>query len=175
MNRTSKHLNLKMTVLAALAACTVLASSMTAAADGSNSDIIYSFLTEDIGLNSAAACGVLGNIYQECKMDPTASGGSFYGLCQWGGSRRSGLYSYCEENGLDPASLTGQLHYLQYELENIYTGTLSELGDVSNTADGAASAAAIFCTNFEQPGNLDWENSTRGSYAVDIFWASYVE
>ena len=148
-------------------------TARTASADESNSDTIYEFLTEEMGLNSAAACGIMGNIYQECTMNPTASGGSFYGIAQWGGSRLSNLYSFCSANGYDSSSLTGQLHFLQYELENIYTETLSYLQSVENTAEGARNAAVYFCSNFEQPGNLDWENSTRGSWAVDLFWPSY--
>ena len=31
---------------------------------------IYTYLTEEMGLNTAAACGALANIYAECHFDP---------------------------------------------------------------------------------------------------------
>ncbi len=166
---------LRKTAVLFLTACLTAAAMGPAAAsaDGSNSDRIYEYLTGSVGLNSAAACGVMGNIYQECTMNPDASGGSFYGICQWGGSRLSELYSYCSSAGYEASSLEGQLRYLEYELENVYTYTLSLLQSVPDTAEGAYDAAVYFCSNFEQPGNIDWENATRGSYARDMFWPSY--
>ena len=151
----------------------LLAASPAVVFAGSNSDVIFSYLTSELGLNSAAACGIMGNIYQECTMNPDAAGSSYYGICQWGGSRLSNLRAYCEEHGFSSSSLEGQLGYLRYELENCYTGTLDYLCNVENSYEGAYNAAVYFCTNFEQPGNLSWENATRGSYAADMFWPEY--
>lgn len=40
------------------------------AADTTNSDAIYAYLTQTMGLNTAAACGVMANIYAESAMMP---------------------------------------------------------------------------------------------------------
>ncbi|MCQ2550725.1 MAG: phage tail tip lysozyme [Clostridia bacterium] len=95
------------------------------ASDAKNEEAIYQFLTEDMGLNMAAACGVLANMYNESgllpnnlentvnkSLDMTDSeytkavnkgernfkkddGG--YGLCQWTGGRRGSLYNFAKE------------------------------------------------------------------------------
>ena len=56
----------------------------------SNEEIIYNFLKNDLGLNTAAACGVLANIEKESSFrnDVIESGytwetGGGYGICQW--------------------------------------------------------------------------------------------
>ena len=58
-----------------------------------NKQEIFHYLTNNMGLNSAAACGVMANIERECDFDPTAvgGGGRSYGLCQWTDSRQTGL------------------------------------------------------------------------------------
>lgn len=46
---------------------------------------VFEFLTTELGLNSAAACGVLANIEAESNFILTSygDGGTSYGLCQW--------------------------------------------------------------------------------------------
>ncbi|MDO4620605.1 MAG: phage tail tip lysozyme [Lachnospiraceae bacterium] len=147
------------------------AMTATVFAEESSSAMIFRMLTEEGGLNSAAACGILGNIQQESGLNPNAQS-SYYGLAQWGGSRLSNLRSYCSENGYDSSSISGQIHFLIYELQNGYTGVYDALLNVSDDADGAYSAACTFCHDFEQCGNYDWEYSTRGGFA-STFWSQY--
>ena len=68
----------------------------------SNIQTIYTYLTENAGLNRAAACGILSNIKSESNFNPEAIGdsGNAYGICQWN-SRRNSLISYCEKNGFE--------------------------------------------------------------------------
>jgi hypothetical protein len=139
------------------------------ASEESSSDVIYTYLTGELGLNSAAACGILGNMYQESHLNADISGGSYYGLCQWGGGRKSALYSYCSANGYDPSTLEGQLHFLGSELTGSYSDTYAYLQSVPDTADGAYAAADYFCRNFEQPGNYGTETPLRGGFATDFF------
>ncbi len=113
-----------------------------------NYSAILSYLTGSLGLNKAAASGVLANIYYESKFNPTA-GSSYYGLCQWGGGRRSNLASYTASLGLSADSLEGQLAYMAYELNGSYSGVLASLRSVEDSAAGAEAAAAIFCRGYE--------------------------
>ena len=46
---------------------------------------VYDYLTNELLLSTAAACGVLANIEHESSFQPTIYGdkGTSYGLCQW--------------------------------------------------------------------------------------------
>ena len=87
-----------------------------------NADQVYKFLCTELGMNSAQAVGVMGNIYGESRFNPTAcnendTGGTIsYGLCQWNSVRYDSLRSWCAANGKDYTTVDGQLWYLKYEL-----------------------------------------------------------
>ena len=143
----------------------------------SNIQTIYTYLTENAGLNRAAACGILSNIKSESNFNPEAIGdsGNAYGICQWN-SRRNSLISYCEKNGFESwKSLEGQLGYLQYELET--KGYKKNVGDVlralPDTAQGAFDAAWYFCVYFEIPADRYNKGNTRGANAVNIYWKKF--
>ena len=156
-----------------LTACGLLNTAAPAAvfAGESNESAIYHYLTETAGYNSAAACGIMGNLYQECRLDPaiSSSGSTYYGLVQWGGWRKTALFDYCSEHGYDSASLEGQLHYLELELNDSYSDVGDYLRSVPDTAEGAYSASEYFCRNFELCGNYSWEVPTRGGFAQSFF------
>lgn len=78
-----------------------------------NTETIYWYLRNNMGLNHAAACGVLANIHLESNFNPLSlgDGGTSYGICQWHNGRFNNLISYCNGNGLDYNTLTGQLSY----------------------------------------------------------------
>lgn len=138
---------------------------------------IYNFLIS-YGLNSAAACGILANMYVETggTFDPSIEeyGNRIgYGLCQWSFERRTSLVSWCNRNGYDASSTHGQMMYLVHELETSYSSVLSQLKSVSNSAAGAYQAASIFCTGFERPANTSSQASYRGRLAQNMFWPTY--
>ena len=56
---------------------------------------IYNYLKNTMGFNTAAACGVLGNISVESSFSPTAHNYSenAWGICQWEGGRLTNLQS----------------------------------------------------------------------------------
>lgn len=147
----------------------------TASAVSANVTTTYNYLVGTMGLNSAAACGVLANIEYESDFNPNLTGdyGTSYGICQWHNERWDNLKSYCNRNGYDWRSLNGQLHFLQYEL-TYCTGdtgsTLSKLKAASNTAQGAYQAASDWCRIFERPANVNYEAEKRGSRARDYYW-----
>ena len=140
---------------------------------GSNEHVIYAWLTGEMGLNRAAAMGVMANIRYESSYNPQCSGdsGTSYGICQWHAGRKTNLISYCEEQGLDYTTLEGQLRFLKYELASRYPSVNSYLKGVENTADGAYDAGYYFCFNFEAPAARTSQSTKRGEYAKDTLWA----
>lgn len=134
-----------------------------AANTAGNYDEIYNYLTGTLGYSKAMSCGIIANIYLESNFIPTV-GDYYYGLCQWGGGRRSNLFSWCESNGLDPNSVVGQLEYMNYELNTGYTSCKSQLMAIEDSKEGAAMAADIFCRQFEGAAV-----SSRGDLAASYY------
>lgn len=126
-------------------------------------NIIYSYLTNTYSYNKAAACGILANMRYESNFNPDI-GDYYYGLCQWGGSRQSKLFTYCSDNSLDASSIEGQLAYLDFELTNSYPGVKSYLLSIENTSSGAYSAAEYFCRNFEGAASSEGRGDLAASY-----------
>lgn len=135
---------------------------------------IFLFLTQEMGLNTAGACGVLANIEKESSFRVTAAsydGG--YGIVQWTGGRNTRLKNWCKEKGYDYKTLEGQLWYLRYELEGSYKKILTYLKGVENSPVGAYDAGYYFCYNFEIPANRATRSIQRGNLAKDSYWQKY--
>ncbi len=132
----------------------VIAPSGEDKGDGSsNSDQIYNYLTGSVGLNRAAAIGIMANIKRESSYNPDNYNGSGnYGLCQWGGTRYRRLMEFCNNNGLDYRTVSGQVRFIEYELNNYYQSVLSQLQSVEDSKDGAYSAGYIFAEQYEGAG-----------------------
>lgn len=159
-----------------LAVCgLVIFPAVKADAASSNETEIYEYLTDELGYSTAAACGIMANIWCESSFKPTAynSGGGSYGLCQWLGGRLGNLRSFCKENGYDSASIEGQLEFLNHELEGGYSDTGDYLKNVDNTEDGAYKAAEYWCIHFEKPSNKYSKAKQRASLATGTYWKKY--
>ena len=126
-------------------------------------EIIHSLLTGSYGYDEAAACGVLANIRFESNFNPDI-GDYYYGLCQWGGSRKEALFAYCAENSLDPATIEGQLAYLDYELNSSYPSVKQYLMNVENSEAGAWNAADHFCRYYEGAATSEGRGELAASY-----------
>ena len=154
---------------------------ISANASTSNAKKIYNILTEDLGFNSAAACGILANIERESDFNPKlvirdSNGLTSGGLCQWNGGRFKNLKNYCYDKGYDYLSIEGQLNYLNYELQkSSYKHIYSYLKNVKNTADGAYNAGHYWCYYFEIPSNRSVKAKQRGSMAKNDYWPVYGE
>lgn len=133
-----------------------------------NSKTIVDYLMNK-GLNAAAACGVIANIYYESSFDTSAVGdnGTSFGVCQWHEGRGAAMKSMAGANWA--SNLTGQLNYLWHELNTSYQGTLAHLKSVPNTTAGAKSAADYFVRNFEIPSQVDSESIKRQNKAAEYF------
>ncbi len=136
---------------------------------------VFDFLTEELMLSNAAACGVLANIEHESNFQPTIYGdkGTSYGLCQWHNERFTALRGYCSALGLDYRTVEGQMAYLKYELGNKYTSLLLSLQAIDNTPDGAYRAAYLWCVRFEMPSNMQAKAVQRGELAQGKYWVRY--
>ena len=136
---------------------------------------VFDYLTEELMLSNAAACGVLANIEHESNFQPTIYGdkGTSYGLCQWHNERFTALRGYCNALGLDYRTVEGQMAYLKYELGNKYTSLLLNLQAIDNTPDGAYRAAYLWCVRFEMPSNMQVKAVQRGELAQGKYWPRY--
>lgn len=136
---------------------------------------VYAYLTEELKLNSAAACGVLANMEYESNFQPTVLGDNdtSYGLCQWHEGRFTALKTYCTALGEDYRTVSGQMAYLSYELKSTYSGLFSALRSVENSADGAYRAAFLWCIQFERPEDMEEKAELRGNSAKYKYWNRY--
>ena len=136
---------------------------------------VYDFLTGELKLSTAAACGVLANIEHESAFQPTIYGdqGTSFGLCQWHNERFTALRSFCGALGLDYRTVEGQMAYLKYELGTNYTNLLLTLQSIDNTPDGAYRAAYLWCVRFEKPSDTHNKAVARGELARGKYWARY--
>ena len=142
-----------------------------------NETAVFTYLTREMGLNAAAASGVMANIQYESGFDPTiwGDGGTSHGLCQWHNGRCAGLSSFCAENGYDEGSVYGQMAYLQYELETSYPGVLEALRTAEDNASGAYDAAWYWCYYFEVPANREYQADQRGQAAANDYYPYYAD
>ena len=139
----------------------------------STEQIIYDFITNEMGYNAAVAVGFLANIYRESSFDPHADNGYAYGLIQWEGSRRQDLINYCQNNGYDYTTVNGQLHFMQNELQTTEKKAASKLASITNDENGAYDAGYRICYYYERPANKAWKSNDRGNLAKETYWPMY--
>lgn len=131
----------------------VASVTVTDAPQGDNAHVTYNLL-RGAGFTPQAACGVLGNLYEESGIDPRANEGGDgpgRGIAQWGynggahGSNRfNALLAWASASDRDPWSLQTQLEYMLIELYDM--GILDEL-KLSTRVD---TATALFHDGFEK-------------------------
>ena len=166
---------LKRMICWVLTLCVVLSlAAIPAQAADSNEETIFLFLRTELQLNEAAACGVLASIAEESGFEPTAyNPAGYYGLCQWGGGRQQALYTFCAENGLDSASLEGQLQFLKHELETAEYAALAAMQAIENTAEGAYQAGWSWAQSFERCASSHY--APRAGAAQSKYWPVYAD
>ena len=164
---------LKRMICWVLTLCVVLTiGAIPAQAADSNEETIFLFLRTELQLNEAAACGVLASIAEESGFEPTAyNPAGYYGLCQWGGGRQQQLYAFCAENGLDAASLEGQLQFMKHDLETAETAALAAMLSVENTAEGAYQAGWTWAQSYERCASGHY--APRAGAAQAKYWPAY--
>ena len=88
-------------------------SANAASTTSSNKTTVFRYLTQELGFNSAAACGIMANIEKESNFRPNviirdSNGLPSGGLCMWNGGRLNSLKKHCANKGLN----TNLLHFL---------------------------------------------------------------
>lgn len=175
-----KYRRFYVSLIALILALSMLPALSISAFAATNEQIIFDYLTTKMGINSAAACGVLANIEKESGFNPNiyGDGGTSYGICQWhdmkeGVGRFTNLKNYCAEHSLDYQTLEGQLEFLSYELENLVPRVWNALFSAENSEDGAFGAAYAWCYYFEIPANREVKAVERGNLAKEKYWPIY--
>jgi len=139
-------------------------------AAGETQASIYTLLSEK-GYSKAAICAILANMSQESgfRTDALGDNGTSYGLCQWHAGRWDRLNSYCNEHGYDPSSVEGQVAYMDYELQNNYSGVYDKLMSVDDTIEGAREASKYWTIHYEIPANKEQRAAERAA-TMETYW-----
>mgnify|MGYP002621074205 CR=1 FL=1 len=140
-----------------------------------NEVTIYNYLINVMRVNRGVAAGVLANIERESGFDPKASyveksGLTSYGICQWNGTRLQALETYTGKAYKD-TTLSDQLDYLYYELQNSEKTAWSKIKVYGASADGAYNAAYNWAKYFERCISSEFE--VRANLARDLYWPEY--
>lgn len=173
------------------------------AASSNNTAAIYKYLTKTMGLNTAAACGVMTNINAESGMSPInlqntynkslglsdeaytgrvdsgkykkfSSDRAGYGLCQWTSSgRKSNLLDFAKSQKKSIGDLEMQMAFFNKEIRASYNSVYVTLKSVPNTAAGAYIAAAEMCMCYEIPANTVATAASRGKTCLSNYWKTY--
>ncbi len=169
-----------LTAMTLITLLTVIPLSANAASNNNNNKTqVFSYLTKELGFNSAAACGIMANIEKESNFKPgtvirDSNGLLSGGLCMWNGSRLNSLKRYCSKNGYNYLSIKGQLSFLEHELkQSSYKHIYNYLKSVSNSSRGAYDAAYYWCYYFEVPANRASKAAQRGNTASRSYWNTY--
>ena len=167
-----------------------------------NETRIFEYLTKEKGINVAAACGILVNLYAESSFMPNNLQNSFegilgytdvtyteavdsgeytnftgdsagYGICQWSGSsRKSNLLAYAQSRGTSIADLEMQLDFMIEEVKS-YSTVYRHITNAELTGDGAYDVAYYWCYYYEVPANKETKSVSRGNLAKDTYWEYY--
>ena len=154
----------------------VLIPGSALSASASNKNQVFNYLTQSLGFNSAASCGIMANIEHESEFNPNlvirdANGLLSGGLCQWNGGRFTNLRNFCNDRGYDYLSVEGQLEYLSYELQkDSFRHIYDYLKSVPNSEEGAYNAAYYWCYYFEIPRDRASKAAARGNSAMGKYW-----
>lgn len=140
--------------------------------------IIYKYITGELGLNRAAAAGIMGNVMIECGFDPSlevidTNNKPSFGIMMWNGPRYEALKKWCEENGFDKTDPKGQMGYLKWELENTEKASYTSMKNVPDTAEGAVLAAILWADEFERCTKTSY--GLRVYYALNNYWQDYAK
>lgn len=109
------------------------------------------------GVSEAGTAGVIGNIWQECKLNPTAQeridGSGGYGLLQWTDpSRKQELKNTAEKMGGKVSDLNVQIAQIIIDIDNnSYFSSKGYSNKQVIEATDVKTATEVFCNSVERP------------------------
>jgi len=114
---------------------------------GGNAQIAYDWMI-DRGYSPNITAAFVGNMMQESydDIDPTASDGSAFGICQWD-DRKDALIQYANDNGFDVNDIYTQLNFMDYEL---HTSEKQAAADIEAAGDSPEDAAYVIANEYER-------------------------
>jgi hypothetical protein len=150
--------------------------------------LIMDKLISGLGITVEQAAGIVGNLYQESRLDYKAvnpKSGAF-GIGQWLGSRKADLINYAGLRAADPADINIQTDFLVYEFQTTQKAALNG-GVVAPFIGGriersrksyvqgikkakTIEEATISCRRlFERPGEEEANDVKRINYANSVY------
>lgn len=119
------------------------------------------------GLNKAAAAGIVGNLMQESRLNPTArnSHSGAFGIAQWLGPRLHALEAFAHQHHTSARDFNTQLAFLVHELHGSESRALAAL----QHAQTPEQAARIFSHKFERAGAHERHDATRIAFARQLY------
>jgi len=148
----------------------------TAMALSANEHTAYSYFVNK-GLTPVQAAGIVGNLMQESSVVPTAveyGGGPGRGIAQWSAGGRwdsssgDNMTSYANQHGVSRTSLTAQLDFIWFELENFPGYGLGRL----ESATTVTSAVTAFQNDYELCGACAQTRRIQYANQVLAAWGS---
>lgn len=133
--------------------------------------LIYDRLIKG-GLTHAQACGILGNIEQECGFDTAIlgfDGTGSSGLCHWLGPRQKALQDFARKRSLPYTDWEVQTDFILLELRTTEKLAMQKLSSCTS----AASAALMFSRFYERPAAKYARNDKRMA-AANRFAAEFL-
>lgn len=151
-------------------------SGYTNLTGGSTEEIIWNFF-RNLGYSAAATAGIMGNLYQESKLNPAiiqgGGKGPAAGIAQWENyNTKSGrwlnLSNYAASKGKDWTDLQSQLEFIDQELNGLNYYFSHDIKYGGNIAGSTLSNAGAVPTTFEQ-----WKNSNDVNMATRQFEGAF--
>src|ERR1041385_3808811 len=129
----------------------------------------YNYYVNDKGLPAHVAAGIVGNLYRESELKPTAieqgNTGAGRGIAQWDKDVRWPAYlKWAKENGKSPMDLHSQLDYVLIE-----PGWGDKALKKTMAAKDSTEAAMIFGKSFERPNEQYARWDLRAGAAKTLF------
>jgi hypothetical protein len=143
----------------------------TSSTEDSKQNYILKYLMERGQYTREQASGIIGNLYQESRLDHTSDNGlGYHGIAQWGGSR---LKDFKEKYGKEvlQSSLQEQLDFLIHELKGKYKKVDQKIKASANVKD----SSLIFRKEYEKPGEHEAMQGKRDAYAQSVYEGNKLE
>ncbi len=124
---------------------------------GRNVLYVYSYMINNFHYTDTAARAILANMMIESFVKPDVSNrsSSAYGLCQWLGDRKTDLFTYATDHGLDANNIDTQLEFMNHELSTKWDDKRGLYARITGKKDADfTSLTKDFCAMYEIPYNV---------------------